>query len=227
MGPWGREWLQFLIKLRALNGFHPDRGAWHGSGEALGKTLVRLLEKGGGKKTIRWHAFRRLGAAQLKHMGAPMPTIMLWGGWKTPGVARMYIEAPPRRKFVRTGEIPWPVWGGPDGKTPRHMVKKGSTLALWPSWIRTEIAYAQGEGARHPGGQDETARTGDRKRGRTASPAPRGGGALKSLAAEVAGLPGVKSHRREMVRKMIVGMGEAMGELEGGEEGMRVLTCVL
>ena len=26
---------------------------------------------------------------------------------------------------------------------------------------------------------------------------------------------------------MIVGMGEAMGELEGGEEGLRVLTCVL
>ena len=45
LGPWGRGWLQFLIKLRVLNGFHPDRGSWHGSGEALGKTLVRLLEK--------------------------------------------------------------------------------------------------------------------------------------------------------------------------------------
>ena len=30
-----------------------------------------------------------------------------------------------------------------------------------------------------------------------------------------------------MVRKMIVGMGEAMGEPEGGEEGLRVLTSVL
>ena len=54
-----------------------------------------------------------------------------------------------------------------------------------------------------------------------------GGGALKSLAAEVAGLPGVKSHRQEMVRKMIVGMGEAMGGLEGSDEGLRVLTSVL
>ena len=45
-------------------------------------------------------------------MGAPMPTIMLWGGWKTLGVAKMYTEAPPRWKFVRTGEIPWPVGGG-------------------------------------------------------------------------------------------------------------------
>ena len=54
-----------------------------------------------------------------------------------------------------------------------------------------------------------------------------GGGGFRSLAAEVAGLRGVKSHRREMVRKMIVGMGEAMSELEGGDEGMRVLTSVL
>ena len=48
LDPWGREWLQFLAKPRALSGFHPDTGAWHGSGEALGKTLVRLLEQGGG-----------------------------------------------------------------------------------------------------------------------------------------------------------------------------------
>ena len=38
---------------------------------------------------------------------------------------------------------------------------------------------------------------------------------------------GVKSHRREMVRKMIVGMGEAMSSLQGGEEGLQVLTSVL
>ena len=68
----GRESLQFLVKLRALKGFHPERAAWHGSGEALGKTLVSLLERARGKRTIQWHAFRRLGAAQLKHMGAPM-----------------------------------------------------------------------------------------------------------------------------------------------------------
>ena len=77
LGPWGREWLQFLVRLRALKGFHPDKGAWHGSGEALVKTLVRLLEHGGGGEMIRWHTFRRPGAAQLKHMGATMQTIML------------------------------------------------------------------------------------------------------------------------------------------------------
>ena len=54
-----------------------------------------------------------------------------------------------------------------------------------------------------------------------------GGGVFRSLAAEVADMRGVKSHRKEMVRKMIVGMGEAMNSLQGGEEGLRVLTSVL
>ena len=66
--------------------------------------------------------------------------------------------------------------GGLDGKVPGHKVKKGSTLAFWPSWIRTEITYAQGEGSRHPGGRDAAAQGGDGKRGRIASPAPRRGG---------------------------------------------------
>ena len=112
VGPWVREWLQFLAKLRALKGFHPDRGAWHESREALGKTLVSLLERGEGKKTVMWHSFRRMGAAQLRKMGAPLTTIMLWGGgWKSAKVAQMYTEAPPRWKFARSGKIPWPVWG--------------------------------------------------------------------------------------------------------------------
>ena len=38
---------------------------------------------------------------------------------------------------------------------------------------------------------------------------------------------GVKSHRREMVQKMIVRMGEAMSSLHGGDEGLKVLTDVL
>ena len=56
---------------------------------------------------------------------------------------------------------------------------------------------------------------------------PKGGGVFRSLAVEVADMRGVKSHRREMVRKMIVGMGEAMSSLQGGEEGLQVLTSVL
>ena len=53
MGPWVREWVLFLAKLRALKGFHPHKGAWHGSGEALGNTLLSLLNKSEGRKTVR------------------------------------------------------------------------------------------------------------------------------------------------------------------------------
>ena len=153
VGPWVREWLQFLAKLRALKGFHPDRGAWHESREALGKTLVRLLERGEGKKTVRWHSFRRMGAAQLRKMGAPLTTIMLWGGWKSAKVAQMYTEAPPRWKFARSGKIPWPMWGG--GAEPGYCTKQGSTLSFWPSWIRREIDFAAGEASRLAGGSPE------------------------------------------------------------------------
>ena len=128
-----------------------------------------------------------------------MQTIMLWGRWKTPEVARMYTEDPPPMDVHPNGSNLLACMGGLDGKVPGHKVKKGSTLAFWPSWIRTEITYAQGEGSRHPGGRDAAAQGGDGKRGRIASPAPRrGGGGFRSLAAEVAGLCGVKSHRREM-----------------------------
>ena len=68
LGPWGREWLQFLVKVRALKGFHPDRGAWHGSGEALGKTLVSLLEQGGGG------AKRRSDGTRSGDWGGPTQT---------------------------------------------------------------------------------------------------------------------------------------------------------
>ena len=184
LGPWGREWLRFLVKNRALKGFHPDKGAWHGSGEALGKTLVSLLERGGGKKTIRWHAFRRLGAAQLKHMGAPMPTIMLWGGWKTPGVAKMYTEAPPRWKFVRLGEILWPAWVAQARGTQGTGSRKAPPSPSGPprSGQRSHTPTAKvddilGEGMRQPRVQT----------GKGAVPPPplpegRGGGVLRSLA---------------------------------------------
>ena len=49
----------------------------------------------------------------------------------------------------------------------------------------------------------------------------------RSLALDVSTMRGVKLHRREMVRQMIVGMGEAMSCLQGGDEGLQVLTDVL
>ena len=50
-----------------------------GRGRHWTRHLSTSSRGGGGKKTVRWHAFRRLGATQLKHMGARIQTIMLWG----------------------------------------------------------------------------------------------------------------------------------------------------
>ena len=153
----------------------PRQGTWHGSGEALGKTLVSLLERVGGEDDPV-ACVPEVGGGPTQTHGCPHANHHALGGWKTLGVAKMYTEAPPRWKFVRSGEIPWPLWGGTGGREPRYKIKKGSTLALWPFWVRTEIVYAQGEGPRRPRGRDATAQGADRTRGCTASPAPRGGG---------------------------------------------------
>ena len=168
MGPWVRAWLQFLAKLRALKGFHPDRGAWHESREALGKTLVSLLERGEGKKTVRWHSFRRMGAAQLRKMGAPLTTIMLWGGVEVSESRADVYRGPSQVEVCPLGKNPMACVGG-GGAEPGYCTKQGSTLSFRPSWIRREIAFAAGEASRLAGGSPEGGE-GARKRGRTVSP---------------------------------------------------------
>ena len=170
VGPWCKEWLAFLGKLRALRGFHPHKGAWHGSGDALGKSLVGLLERGGRGRGLRWHSFRRLGAAQLRKSGAPMQTMLLWGGWKSPGVAKLYTDAPPWWKFertagaggVRTGERPCT-----RSARDRHWRSGHPGCGRKLRLPKAKVHDLLGVGAR--GGE------GARKRGRIASPAGRQG----------------------------------------------------
>ena len=173
VGPWCKEWLAFLGKLRALRGFHPHKGAWHGSGDALGKSLVELLERRGRGRGLRWHSFRRLGAAQLRKSGAPMQTVLLWGGGVEISRSHqaVYRRPPPRWKFERTADIPWPGWGGQDGRMPLYTVRRGSTLAFRPSWVRAEIAFAQSEGSRPA----RSGCTGGRGRGKGDGQRPRAG----------------------------------------------------
>ena len=100
------------------------------------------------------------------------------GGWKTEKVAKIYTEAPPCWKFERVAELPRPRWGDTDSRTPGFTTKKGSTLAWWPGWLRTEIAFLYSEGAQSAGMGDKQQGGGERKRGRTTSLGPRkaGGG---------------------------------------------------
>ena len=46
------------------------------------------------------------------------------------------------------------------------------------------------------------------------------------LVADVSEMKGIKVHRREMVRKMILGMAEAMQHIAKGEDGLKTLSCV-
>ena len=225
VGPWVRAWLQFLAKLRAPKGFHPDRGAWHESTEALGKTLVSLLKRGEGKKTVRWHSFRRMGAAQLRKMGAPLTTMMLWGGWKSAKVAQMYTEAPPRWKFARSGKMPWPVWGG-----------GGQSRATARSRALRSPSGRHGYAGRSPSRPAKLPDLlGDRLRGLRVHASEVGQcprvrvllGRLRDAARAISEMRGVKVHRQEMVRNLITGMGEAVLRLECGEEGLDTLCSVL
>ena len=50
---------------------------------------------------------------------------------------------------------------------------------------------------------------------------------MDKLAEQVSLLRRVKYHRRDMVHKMILGTGDAMCGLEGGDEGLRVLSSTV
>ena len=228
VGPWCKEWLAFLGKLRALRGFHPHKGAWHGLGDALGKSLVELLERGGRGRGLRWHSFRRLGAAQLRKSGAPMQTVLLWGGWKSPGVAKLYTDAPPMVEIRTHGRNTVAGVGGSGRENaPVHGLQGIDTCVL--------VVLGAGGNCICPKRRFTTCwewvHGGGRGRGRGDGQRPRLAGEelkrLDRLAEQVSLLPGVKCHRREMVHKMILGMGDAMCGLEGGDEGLRVLSSTL
>ena len=145
VGPWVREWLQFLAKLRALKGFHPDRGAWHESREALGKTLVSLLERGEGKKTVRWHSFRRMGAAQLRKMGAPLTTIMLWGGVEVSESRADVYRGPPQVEVCPLGKNPMAHVGGGGGRA--RLLHKAGLHTLFLAVMDTPGNRLRGRGS--------------------------------------------------------------------------------
>ena len=81
MGQWTAKWAAFLARLRASHGYHPDVPAWFQGTDGLHRGLHNILDRPGGSfKYLRWHSFRRFGAAQLHGLGLPVRFIMLWGG---------------------------------------------------------------------------------------------------------------------------------------------------
>ena len=99
--------------------------------------------------------------AQLHGLGLPARFIMLWGG----GV-EVCDKAPPRWQFERGGAIPLPQYG--TSATTARM-QPGTTLGMWPSWIRSELEIPNVRLARaEPSPERGTAPA--QKRSRTDSP---------------------------------------------------------
>lgn len=140
VGPWVREWLLFLQRWRALHGFNPDFPASFTGPTGLHDALLRLINKGSGEcRGLRWHGFRRYGAAQLHHLGLPLAGICLYGGWSSSRVAQLYTRAPPSWQFHRSAQLPTPRI---EGKSASVELIEATTLRLFPNWVRKEIAWA-------------------------------------------------------------------------------------
>ena len=170
MGQWTAEWAAFLARLKASQGYHPDVPAWFQETDGLHRGWHSILDTPGGSfKYLRWHSFRRFGAAQLHGLGLPVRFIMLWGGgggWKSATEAEIYYKAPPRWQFERGGPIPLPEYG--TSATTARM-QPGTTLGIWPSWIRSELEIPHVQLARaEPSLESGTAPV--QKRSRTESP---------------------------------------------------------
>ena len=107
--PWGAIWGSFLWLLCARHGFHPGRPAWHESCAALHAHLQELIGcPRSGCTLLRWHAWRRYGAAQLRCLGAPTPALLRWGGWATPQMLRIYPYLGAQWSFRRGGPLVQP-----------------------------------------------------------------------------------------------------------------------
>ena len=163
VGRWTKKWLQFVAFWRASHGHHPDRPASFSGVAGLHRALRELLAKGGGRCAhIRWHGFRRFGAAQLQGLGLPMSSIQVYGGWGSAAIAQLYTRAPTGWELVREGPMPCPKIVDKKASTE---CTEDSSFAMFPRWIHKEVVWAEASTHRKPRGED---RPTARKRARTA-----------------------------------------------------------
>ena len=129
-GPWAREWGEFLQMPRARHGFPPARSAWFASRAALHRGIAELVGRPVSDcKALRWHSWRRYGAAQLRLFGAPTQSLLRWGGWATPSMLKVYAHPLSSRSFARGG--PLPVTAIDEHRTVTMSERAGTTLQLW------------------------------------------------------------------------------------------------
>ena len=113
--------------------FFPMRAALHkGLSELVGK-LEPLCQ------SLRWHSWRKFGAAQRRLLGGPTDSLLRWGGWATPSMLNIYAYPPASWTFNRAGPLPV---AEIDEKLIVLSEKPGTTLQLWAPWLRAHIALA-------------------------------------------------------------------------------------
>ena len=127
--------------LHAKHGFHPNKPTW-----IAGKTCLHSLIKemamraGSNNNFVRWHSWRRFGAAQLKRLGARQYVLLEWGGWHNTSILRLYTDVPPTRKFEKGGPLPTPCLSASD--LPQWQDVPGTTYRLWSPGVRKGLSKA-------------------------------------------------------------------------------------
>ena len=114
-----------------LSSYITDLPLFHSS-QAL--TYVRALIPPPNRSAFTWHAFRRAGASTLLRLGAPMPSIALWGRWHGLGTLHTYLE--PSAPLPPLPD-PLTLWL-PTGPSPSPFIRSSLPLrALWPPQVFT------------------------------------------------------------------------------------------
>ena len=134
-GPWGIAWGTFLSSIRARHSFHPARLAWQTSRTAIHAHLRELVGRPGSRcALLHWHVWWRFGAAQLRFLGEPTPSILRWGGWVSPQMLRIYAYLGGTWSFHRGGPLVQP--RDLHARELQWCDTLGTSLQLWAPWLR-------------------------------------------------------------------------------------------
>jgi hypothetical protein len=155
-GPLAQRWLDFMYRWRRAHGRSADEPCFP-STDRLQRQFQELT-KGSDLRELRWHAFRRFGAAQLFSSGLRLSLLQVYGGWHSSREAARYAHAPSSWRFLAKADAKTPSLSG---TTVNAVAGEWHSRALWSTWVRREL---QGSDAGPRGAPKPV----DRKRTRSA-----------------------------------------------------------
>lgn len=136
-GPDPRSQAPPITARQALDAtlLHLVRSNYSGSYGRHAVSAVRLLE-GSPLEGMRWHAFRRFGAAQLFASGLRLSLLQIYGGWASSREAARYAHPDTAWTYQARGSAPTPHIAG---TTARALREPWVSSSLWSPWVRREI----------------------------------------------------------------------------------------